>query len=444
MFFRDIIMRKSAFALGIAMLCAASASADGSHIKGVTAIGEVFGDGAKTSAVALEYDAPVSAESLTPASYEVAGREISRVCTGKSADKCSAKEGGNFVIIELKTSVSLTPEFGPDLEKERNSAPDKAGKKAPPAGMKPGKGGPGIVAGGKPERKADPFPIEAEVRQALPVKAADGRTFDEGTRMKSTASKILIADDFRQLSYKDDETGVTLRYNLFIPRDYDSSKRYPLVLFMHDASGANQNDRYTLHQGNGAVVWASPESQSAHPAFVLAPQYDEIVVDDDFTATASAGATIGLLHHVEKEYSVDKDRVYTTGQSMGCMMSYLLLSTHPDEFAAGLLVAGQWDPKVIAPMAEKPLWLVSSTGDAKSSAGAETALRLWGDAGAKIARNELPFEASEKELGDGAERLLGEDASIRYTRLQGGWHNGTWRVAYGIRPIRDWLMRQHR
>ena len=118
--------------MGIAMLCAASASADGSHIKGVTAIGEVFGDGAKTSAVALEYDAPVSAESLTPASYEVAGREISRVCTGKSADKCSAKEGGNFVIIELKTSVSLTPEFGPDLEKERNSAPDKAGKKAPP------------------------------------------------------------------------------------------------------------------------------------------------------------------------------------------------------------------------------------------------------------------------------------------------------------------------
>lgn len=236
------------------------------------------------------------------------------------------------------------------------------------------------------------------MRQALPVKAADGRTFDEGTRMKSTASKILIADDFRQLSYKDDETGVTLRYNLFIPRDYDSSKRYPLVLFMHDASGANQNDRYTLLQGNGAVVWASPESQSAHPAFVLAPQYDEIVVDDDFTATASAGATIGLLHHVEKEYSVDKDRVYTTGQSMGCMMSYLLLSTHPDEFAAGLLVAGQWDPKVIAPMAEKPLWLVSSTGDAKSSAGAETALRLWGDAGAKIARNELPFEASEKEL----------------------------------------------
>ncbi|MBQ1872520.1 MAG: hypothetical protein II152_02035, partial [Succinivibrionaceae bacterium] len=64
--------------------------------------------------------------------------------------------------------------------------------------------------------------------------------------------------------------------------------------------------------------------------------------------------------------------------------------------------------------------------------------------GAKIARNELPFEASEKELGDGAERLLGEDASIRYTRLQGGWHNGTWRVAYGIRPIREWLLSQHR
>ena len=129
---------------------------------------------------------------------------------------------------------------------------------------------------------------------------------------------------------------------------------------------------------------------------------------------------------------------------MGCMMSYLLLSTRPDEFAAGLLVAGQWDPKVISPMAEKPLWLVSSTGDAKSSAGAETALKLWRDAGAKIARNDLPFDAGAKELDEGARKLLGADASIRYTRLQGGWHNGTWRVAYGIRPIREWLLSQHR
>ena len=100
--------------------------------------------------------------------------------------------------------------------------------------------------------------------------------------MTSSKSRVLIAEDFKQLTFKDEKTGVTLRYNLFVPKDYDASKRYPLVLFMHDASGANQVDNYTLLQGNGATVWASPRDQAKHPCFVLAPQFDEIVVDDSF------------------------------------------------------------------------------------------------------------------------------------------------------------------
>lgn len=45
----------------------------------------------------------------------------------------------------------------------------------------------------------------------------------------------LIVDDFKQLSYTD-ENGTTLPYNLFVPKDYDKTKKYPLVLFMHDGT----------------------------------------------------------------------------------------------------------------------------------------------------------------------------------------------------------------
>lgn len=177
---------------------------------------------------------------------------------------------------------------------------------------------------------------------------------------------------------------------------------------------------------------------------MVAPQYDEIVVDDDFKATPSAETTIDLLEYLKTKYSIDADRIYTTGQSMGCMLSYLLMSTHPDEFAAGYLVAGQWDPKVIAPMAKKPLWLVTCTGDTKSTGGAETALPLWSSLGAKTAEAKWPLDTTtverEKEIGE----LLNEDATIRYSQLQGGWHNGTWRIAYGFEGIRDWLFRQHK
>ena len=36
--------------------------------------------------------------------------------------------------------------------------------------------------------------------------------------MTSSKSRVLIAEDFKQLTFKDEKTGVTLRYNLFVPK----------------------------------------------------------------------------------------------------------------------------------------------------------------------------------------------------------------------------------
>ncbi|MDY4667439.1 MAG: alpha/beta hydrolase-fold protein [Prevotella sp.] len=408
------------------------------HVKHVTAIGEVLGDGAKTTAVAIEYDAPILNSSLSATSYTVDGRTVKRVYTNSEAMKSRSPRKGRFVIVELKTTVSLTPDFGPDMKKDNDKAddPKDKGQGGGPAG--------GITAGNRPTRKSNPFPITATLKQAKAIKTTTGKTYKAGATLKSDKSRTLIADDFKQLTFKDSKTGVTLRYNLFVPDNYDASKSYPLVLFMHDASGANQNDNYTLLQGNGATVWASPRDQAKHPCFVLAPQYDEIVVDDSFRVTPSAETTIDLLDYIKKQYSVDANRVYTTGQSMGCMMSYLLMSTHPDEFAAGMLIAGQWDPKVIAPMAKKPLWLITSTGDAKSSAGAAQALKLWSSLGAKTDSAAWPLDTTEVARAQEIEALRRKPVTIRYSHLQGGWHNGTWRVAYTFAGIRDWLFEQRK
>ena len=55
----------------------------------------------------------------------------------------------------------------------------------------------------------------------------------------------------------------------------DKNKKYPLVLFMHDAGPLSENTKATLLQGNGAIVWATPEEQAKHEAFILAPQYSK-------------------------------------------------------------------------------------------------------------------------------------------------------------------------
>ena len=230
------------------------------HVKHVTAIGEVLGDGAKTTAVAIEYDAPILNSSLSAASYTVDGRTVKRVYTNSEAMKSRSPRKGRFVIVELKTTVSLTPDFGPDMKKDNDKAndPKDKGQGGGPAG--------GITAGNRPTRESNPFPITATLKQAKAIKTTTGKTYKAGATLTSDKSRTLIADDFKQLTFKDSKTGVTLRYNLFVPKNYDASKRYPLVLFMHDASGANQNDNYTLLQGNGATVWASPATRPSIPA----------------------------------------------------------------------------------------------------------------------------------------------------------------------------------
>lgn len=70
-----------------------------------------------------------------------------------------------------------------------------------------------------------------------------------------------IAPRFRTLTFVDPETGVSMDYNLCIPVNYDSSKRYPFVLFMVDASTAGKGVVTPLKEGYGGIIWATEESQ---------------------------------------------------------------------------------------------------------------------------------------------------------------------------------------
>lgn len=123
-----------------------------SHVKHVTAIGEVLGDGAKTTAVAIEYDAPILQSSLSKSTYTVDGRTVKRVYTNSEAMKSRTGHNGRFVIVELKTTVSLTPDFGPDKKKDDDKADDPKdnGQGGGPAG--------GITAATAPRARAIPSP----------------------------------------------------------------------------------------------------------------------------------------------------------------------------------------------------------------------------------------------------------------------------------------------
>lgn len=388
-------------------------------------IGEVFGDGVKLSKVVLTFTEQIDAAKLSPDCFEVEGREITNLLVDDS---------GTTLVLELKTQTLLRP---------MRSNPGGANNfiQGPRAGQ-------GSMRGpGQTHGHEEAYVDSVAVKILQPIFTLSGKKleFSENEHFLATTERILVADDFTQGVFDDQATGINLRYNLFTPRNLEPGKTYPLVLFMHDASGAGKsNIRHTLLQGNGATVWASSQWQENHPCFVLAPQFDQVILDDGFTTTADIDACLNLLDSLLKNLPIDYNRLYTTGQSMGCMASYVLMTRRPELFASAMLVAGQWDPSVLAPLAQKNLWLLSAKGDAKSSAGVAQAIEIWNANGAAVVEEEWPFDPVYEGYDELVEQMLRKGGNIHYSHFAGGDHNNTWRIAYSIKGVREWLFRQHR
>lgn len=397
-----------------------------------TAIREVFGDGVKITTAILAYTDSIDGSRLTPSAFHVDGREITRIYVRNAPEKGCAETSGRYVVIELKSETQLKPV----------SPQETQGKMLGPVAGQVGMHGPGY----DPKKQTKAMADSLLVTQLQPVYTVQGKAlmWEKGEAVVVRSGQTLIADDFRQAIFHDEATGIDLKYNLYIPRNLDATKRYPLVLFIHDAGGAGKDIKHTLLQGNGATVWASPESQSKHPCFVLAPQFDQVTVDDDFNVTPDLDACLNLLDSLIAHYPVDADRVYTTGQSMGCMSSYVLMLRRPDFFASAMLVAGQWNPAVMAPLAKKNLWLLSCKGDIKSSEGTAEAIEVWKQNGATVVEQEWPLDTTAEARREEVNDMLRCGGNIHYTHFAGGSHNNTWRKAYDIEGIRDWLFTQRR
>ena len=257
---------------------------------------------------------------------------------------------------------------------------------------------------------------------------------------------------FKQFTFNDSQTGKTMEYNLLVPEGYDGTASYPLVLFMADASTVGKEVTAPLTQGYGALEFASDRDQRLHPSFVLVPQYTDWAVQDDWSTTDEVEMTIRLLDAVCKEYNVDTSRLYTTGQSMGGMMSFYFNITHPDLFAASLFVSSQWDTSKMQDFGKKHFFYIVAGGDQKASGGMQDLTKVLRENEARIESAswsaKLPAEQQErmaKELisrGSGINFIKWETGSVLPESGQGMEHMASFDYGYKIAAVRDWLFQQ--
>ena len=257
---------------------------------------------------------------------------------------------------------------------------------------------------------------------------------------------------FKQLTFEDAETGKTMEYNLLVPEGYDGTKSFPLLLFMADASTVGKEVTAPLTQGYGALVFASDRDQQKHPSFVLVPQYTEWAVQDDWSTTDEVEMTTRLLQAVCEEYKVDTNRLYTTGQSMGGMMSFYFNIAHPDLFAASLFVSSQWDTSKMKDFGRKRFFYIVAGGDEKASGGMSGLSEVLRAQNVKVDSAswsaKLPQEEQERLAGE----LIARGGSINFIKFEKGTvlpasgkgmeHMASFDYGYKIAAVRDWLFEQ--
>ncbi len=264
-----------------------------------------------------------------------------------------------------------------------------------------------------------------------------------------------VVDKYQVLTYEDEKTGKSLEYNLYIPENYDSSQEYPLILFMSDSSTTGKGAKAQLTQGYGGIIWASQEEQAKHPCFVLVPAASETLADDNFQTSDEADMIIRLIEQIENKYSINTDKVYTTGQSGGCMTSMYFSINYPNFFTAYLFVSGQWDNEGLRSIENQKFFYVVSAGDSKASAG-------WTELKSNFKEDNVNFGVatdwdagwSNEEFDTAVAELLSEGYDINFaelklgTTLPSGTATGTsehmysFDYVYKIEAIRDWLFKQ--
>lgn len=178
---------------------------------------------------------------------------------------------------------------------------------------------------------------------------------------------------FSYARYSDGQ-GDTLNYRILFP-DYDTVKKYPLVIFLHGSGERGDDNKAQLKWG--VLNFATDRMMIEHPAIIVAPQCPSHEKWANFSGypegdtlhllphpTMPMKLVIGLIHQLIKQAPVDSKRIYITGLSMGGFGTYDAIERYPDLFAAAIPVAGGGDPSKANMIAHLPIWDFHGAEDA--------------------------------------------------------------------------------
>lgn len=148
------------------------------------------------------------------------------------------------------------------------------------------------------------------------------------------------------------------RCGLYVPEDYDGSRSYPVILYLH---GHTDTTTWNLRWYNEPFILKDP-------CIVLTPKCPEEEIygwgsSYDPRISPMMAKTFEMIGMVEKAFNLDEDRYYIYGVSMGGYGTYGVIQKNPGMFAAGYVECGSGGKEIAPILAEIPFWIFHGSVD---------------------------------------------------------------------------------
>ena len=201
--------------------------------------------------------------------------------------------------------------------------------------------------------------------------------------------------------------GFAIEYLLYLPPKYDASAKWPLVVFLHGAGERGED----LEQVRRTTLPRMVEHDNGrHWGFVLLSPH---CPRDSYW---QPGQIVELIEHVSSRLSVDRDRIYLTGYSMGGYGTWATACHDPGRFAAIAPVSGGGDAQQVERLKNLPIWAFHGDKD-----------------------NVVPIDG-DRAMVEAVQKCGG---NVKFTVYPGAGH-GICDMTYQDDRLFDWLLAQRR
>ncbi len=224
--------------------------------------------------------------------------------------------------------------------------------------------------------------------------------------------------------------GTAYPYSVYVPRDFDRARQWPVILFLHGSGERGSDGVRGTQIGAAAAIRHDPERV---PAIVVFPQAPL----DTRWIGEPADAALAALERETVEFNGDRSRTYLTGLSMGGYGTIHLALANPKRFAALVVVCGGLLPHPTTTAVQRSPMIPADADPYTFVAHALRNEPIWlfhGDADPVI-----PVDESRR-LFDELKRAGGTD--VHYTELPGVGHNA-WDKAYADAEMWKWMFAHH-